>query len=220
MDDSRVRKASDLLGSLLAPDVAAKADGWSSFFSFWNRAAGENLAAHSRPVDVRNGIVYVEATHPGWIQLLQMEQNRILETIRRTFPELGISGIAFKLAKDGSLPGTTRVTWPGSPITAASGSLSPGSEASQNGNSSDSASQADRGLSPERSGRKSEKMPTVAQTIRGVADDSFRGILSSLAITLDEANREACNKAGNKAESTIGGTVKAAESEDVRGGGV
>jgi hypothetical protein len=188
MDDSRVRKASDLLGSLLAPDVAAKADGWSRFFSFWMKAAGESLAAHSRPVDVRNGIVYVEATHPGWIQLLQMEQNRILETIRRTFPELGISGIAFKLAKDDSLPGTARITRAGSPETAAAGGLSPARKADDNGRGFEERARA-------RSGRKSEKMPTVAQTIRGVADDSFRGILSSLASTLDEANRETGSKA-------------------------
>lgn len=187
MDDLRVRKASDLLGSLLAPEVAAKADGWSRFFSFWTKAAGENLAAHSRPVDVRNGIVYVEATHPGWIQLLQMEQNRILETIRRTFPELGISGIAFRLAKDGSLPGTVRITRAGSPETAAGGGLSPDGNASDTGRGPGEQAQAV-------SGRKTGKMPTVAQTIRGVTDDSFRGILSSLASTLDEANREAGSK--------------------------
>ena len=189
MDDLRIRKASDLLGSLLSPDVAAKADGWSRFFSFWNRAAGENLAAHSRPVDVRNGIVYVEATHPGWIQLLQMEQNRILETIRRTFPELGISGIAFKLAKDGSLPGTTRVTRAGSPETTPTGGLSP---AGQDDDDSRSLGEQARA----RSGKKPEKLPTVAQTIRGVADDSFRGILASLASTLDEASREAGGEPG------------------------
>lgn len=220
MDDLRVRKASDLLGSLLSPEVAAKADGWSRFFGFWTRAAGENLAAHSRPVDVRNGIVYVEATHPGWIQLLQMEQNRILETIRRTFPELGISGIAFRLAKDSSLPGTAAVSRAGSPKSGTAGGLSPGG----NGNSADPASQADRGLSPDmnsvdnglgsaaqeraRRGRKPEKMPTVAQTIRGVTDESFRGILASLASTLDEANRE------------TGGKDKAPAAEDVIRGGV
>jgi len=201
MDDSRVRKASDLLGSLLAPDVAAKADGWSRFFSFWTKAAGENLAAHSRPVDVRNGIVYVEATHPGWIQLLQMEQNRILETIRRTFPELGISGIAFKLAKDGSLPGTARITRAGGPETAPVEGLSPSGNANDTGRGPGEQIRAGSGMKP-------EKIPTVAQTIKGVTDDSFRGILSSLADTLDEANREAASKA------------KAAAIEDGRSGGV
>ncbi len=188
MDDSRVRKASDLLGSLLAPDVAAKADGWSRFFSFWSKAAGDNLAAHSRPVDVRNGIVYVEATHPGWIQLLQMEQNRILETIRRTFPELGISGIAFKLAKDASLPGTAGISRADSQKSVTDRGLSPDMNSGDDGRSHAEQARA-------RSGKKPEKIPTVMQTLKGVTDESFRGILSSLASTLDEANREASSKA-------------------------
>ncbi|OHD14815.1 MAG: hypothetical protein A2Z96_07790 [Spirochaetes bacterium GWB1_48_6] len=199
MDDSRVRKASDLLGSLLSPKAAAQADGWSRFFGFWTKAAGENLAAHSRPVDVRNGIVYVETTHPGWIQLLQMEQNRILDTIRRTFPELGISGIAFRLARDGSLPGTVRITRASSPETADAGGLSP--EGQADGICLGDQTRAGSGMKP-------EKMPSVAQTIRGVTDDSFRSILSSLASTLNEANREA----GVKARATT--------AEDGHNGGV
>jgi len=196
MDDSRVRKASDLLGTLLSPEAAAKADTWSRFFGFWSRAAGENLAAHSRPVDVRNGIVFVEATHPGWIQLLQMEQNRILGTIRRTFPELGISGIAFKLAKDVSMPGTARITRPVRPESEKpDGQATGGQVPDDNGRSLGDSARA-------MSGGKPEKMPTVAQTIKGVADDSFRGILSSLADTLADASREANEaKRREKAES-------------------
>jgi len=175
MDDSRVRKASDLLGSLLSPKVAEKAELWSSFFGFWSRAAGENLAAHSRPVDVRNGIVFIEADHPGWIQLLQIDQDRILETIRRSFPALGISGIAFRMAKDGSVPGTTcRGTEP---------LVSPGAEREPAGDRAREAT-----------------MPTVEQTLQGVADDSFRGILSSLAGTLEAENRDKARlKAAGKA---------------------
>lgn len=174
MDDSRIRKASDLLGALLSPEVAMKADAWSRFFGFWTRAAGESLAAHSRPVDVRNGIVFVEATHPGWIQLLQMDQDRILGMIRTSFPELAVSGIAFRLAKDASIPGTLRTTRP----------VRPESEL-QGGQTPEKAEAASVGRAPG-----AGKAPSVAQTIQGVADESFRGILSSLAETLDQANKD------------------------------
>jgi predicted nucleic acid-binding Zn ribbon protein len=103
MDDLRARKASEIIGTILSPDVAAKAGSWSRFFGSWERAAGERLSAHSRPVDVRNGIVIVEADHPGWVQLLQLDQKRILDAIKRSFPELEITGIAFKTAKDRSV---------------------------------------------------------------------------------------------------------------------
>jgi hypothetical protein len=170
MDDFRARKASDLLGAILSPQAAATVEGWSSFFGFWGKAAGPNLAAHSRPVDVRNGIVFVEAEHPGWIQLLQMNQHRILETIRSAFPELGISGIAFRLAKDGSVPGTALAGGARAGTEVAPGDVATG------GN-----------ISTDKGQRFDEPTPSVEQTLEHVEDEGFRSILSSLAQTLGKA---------------------------------
>ncbi|HUW69792.1 MAG TPA: DUF721 domain-containing protein [bacterium] len=170
MDDFRARKASDLLGAILSPQAAAMVEGWSNFFGFWGKAAGPNLAAHSRPVDVRNGIVFVEAEHPGWIQLLQMNQHRILETIRIAFPELGISGIAFRLAKDGSVPGT-----------ALAGAARAGTEVAPGDVATGGSISIDKGQ------RFDEPAPSVEQTLEHVEDEGFRSILSSLAQTLGKA---------------------------------
>ncbi|TFG81891.1 MAG: DUF721 domain-containing protein, partial [Spirochaetales bacterium] len=101
MGDSRIRKAGDLLGAILTPEVASKAGDWAAFFGSWHKAAGDQLSAHSRPIDVRNGIVIVEADHPGWIQLLQMKQEYLLTVIARNYPTLDIRGIAFRLAERG-----------------------------------------------------------------------------------------------------------------------
>ncbi|GAB1455036.1 hypothetical protein MASR2M48_03380 [Spirochaetota bacterium] len=186
MDDLRVRKASDLLGSILSPDVAAKADQWSSLFGFWKRAAGDALAAHSKPVDLRNGIVFVETDHPGWIQLLQLEQNRILSLIKKSFPELGISGIAFKLAKDGSLPGTVGLVR-SPPAGRDTGDPDFGDTVAAAGTSGYGTS---GGEDKARMVEADTKTPTVKETLAAVVDDEFRGILSSLAKTLKEANKE------------------------------
>ncbi len=159
MDDSRIRKASDLVGAILSPEIARTAGTWAGFFSSWDRAAGERLAAHSRPVDVKNGIVVVEAEHPGWIQLLQMQQDRILSSIAAAFPELGIKGIAFRLAGD---QGRREA----SPAAAGSGQrTSPGCEES-----------AGPAPAPE----------TIRQTLDAVSDPGFRDILSSLADAITE----------------------------------
>ncbi|MGD9939812.1 MAG: DUF721 domain-containing protein [Clostridia bacterium] len=154
MDDLRARKASEIIGTILSPDVAAKAGSWSRFFGSWERAAGERLSAHSRPVDVRNGIVIVEADHPGWVQLLQLEQKRILDTIKRSFPELEITGIAFKTAKDRSVY---------MPQDRSAGS--------------DEAVTDDE---PKEDNEDTGKR-TVKETIDAVEDQGFREILSSLA---------------------------------------
>jgi hypothetical protein len=154
MDDLRARKASEIIGTILSPEVAAKAGSWSRFFGSWERAAGERLSAHSRPVDVRNGIVIVEADHPGWVQLLQLNQKRILDAIKHSFPELEITGIAFKTAKDRSVY------------------MPPDMSAG-----SDEAVTDDE---PEEDDESTGKR-TVKETIDAVEDQGFREILSSLA---------------------------------------
>lgn len=160
MDDSRIRKAADLVGSILNPEIAGKAGAWSGFFASWTRAAGERLAAHSRPVDVRNGIVIVEAEHPGWIQLLQMSQDRILSSLASSFPELGLKGIGFRLA--GETPPASRPTGE----RAAPGKrTSPGCEDSE-------------GPAP--------NPQSLKDTLDSVSDPEFRDILSSLADSITE----------------------------------
>lgn len=96
MDDSRVKKASDLVASLISPRAAAEGKSWAGLFSAWGQTAGERAAAHSRILDVARGIVIVETDHPGWTQTLQLSQGRILEELKRRFPELGLRGISFR----------------------------------------------------------------------------------------------------------------------------
>ena len=61
------------------------------------RGCGANLAAHSRIIDLKNGILLVETDHPGWIQLFQMNKSYILRGLKQLCPELSISTIAFRL---------------------------------------------------------------------------------------------------------------------------
>lgn len=191
MDDFRARKASELLGSILTPQTAASVQGWSDFFGSWGKVAGPSIAAHSRPVDVRNGIVFVEAEHPGWIQLLQMNQHRILERLRSGFPELGISGIAFRLARDGSLPGTAVPARTGTELGAGTEVRTPGATGTEVAVGTElvlgtevpsGAPRLARGQSPD------GPAPTVEQTLEHIEDDGFRSIMASLAQTLGSSD--------------------------------
>lgn len=71
--------------------------GAGSFNNPGNRFEGQNLFDHSRIIDLKNGMLLVEADHPGWIQLLQMHKNYILTGLRKKVPELKISNMVFKL---------------------------------------------------------------------------------------------------------------------------
>ena len=58
---------------------------------------GERLAANTRVVDLKNGILIVESDHPGWIQYLKFYQKFILKGLAMESPELKIKSLAFKI---------------------------------------------------------------------------------------------------------------------------
>ena len=59
---------------------------------------GERLANNTRVIDLKNGVLLVEADHSGWIQYLRMYQNFILRGLQMEVPDLKISSLAFRLA--------------------------------------------------------------------------------------------------------------------------
>jgi hypothetical protein len=95
-----MKRAGDLLSSFFDERLLKTAKGYSALFSSWASITGEKIAAHSRIRELEHFIVFVEADHPGWIQILQTKQQGILETLQRRFPDLDISGISFRLSKE------------------------------------------------------------------------------------------------------------------------
>ena len=67
-----------------------------------NPSTGQNLASHSRVVDLKNGVLLVEADHPGWIELLQLYKQFILTGLKKAEKDIKIETIAFKLAGKGA----------------------------------------------------------------------------------------------------------------------
>jgi len=79
------------------------AEAWQSKYS--RRDLNANVedippaAAHSRISELEQGLLLVEADHPGWIQILQTKKQELLVTAQRRYPELGIRSIAFRLSR-------------------------------------------------------------------------------------------------------------------------
>lgn len=63
-----------------------------------NDNLGNNIADHSRVVDLKNGVLLVEADHPGWISLLQFYKNFILKGFEMKYGGFKIHNIVFKLS--------------------------------------------------------------------------------------------------------------------------
>lgn len=97
MDDSRVKAASEVLSAFFDEEKLRRGGRYAEFFASWKYLVGEQLAAHSHVADIKNGVLFIEAEHPGWIQLLQMRQSAILSGIAQRFPEFGLRSIAFRL---------------------------------------------------------------------------------------------------------------------------
>jgi hypothetical protein len=95
-----MKKAGDLLSLLFDERLLKTAKGYSALFSSWASIIGEKIAAHSRIRELKHSIVFVEADHPGWIQILQTKQQGILKTLQCRFPDLNILGISFRLSKE------------------------------------------------------------------------------------------------------------------------
>ena len=62
-----------------------------------NPNEGQNLSDHTSVVDLKNGVLLVEADHPGWIELLQLHKRYILTGLRMENSSLGIENIVFRL---------------------------------------------------------------------------------------------------------------------------
>jgi hypothetical protein len=99
-----VKKIGELLSVFFDDDTIKKAQGYNSLFSSWRDIAGENIAAHSRIVELEKSVLRIEADHPGWIQILQIRQKGLLNRVRRKFPTLNITGISFRLSRNPTAP--------------------------------------------------------------------------------------------------------------------
>ena len=94
-----MRKADDLIQRFL--DSIGQSDGstYVSLFGSWTPIVGERISAHSQPVDLRGHTLIVEADHPGWVQMVMMKRDRIIGELKHRFPELGITGLAVRVAE-------------------------------------------------------------------------------------------------------------------------
>ena len=102
-----IKKAGDLLSSLLNenfnPQTLKNARITAGLFTSWSdmtKDAGISAAGdHCRIRDLERGVLFIEADHPGWVQILQTKQDFLLKSFQKKFPQLHIQGISFCLSK-------------------------------------------------------------------------------------------------------------------------
>jgi hypothetical protein len=75
-----------------------------SIMGAWNEIVGESVAIHSQPRSIRNQILFVEVSHPTWMQQLQFLKPILLEKINHFLGEPPIQDIRFRLGKISPTP--------------------------------------------------------------------------------------------------------------------
>ncbi len=88
-----MKSVGELLREYLRERGWLKANPYEPLFREWGSIVGEALSSHVRLIDVLDGVLVVEADHPGWMQMLQLRKKAILEAARARVPEASIVGL-------------------------------------------------------------------------------------------------------------------------------
>ena len=83
----------EFLKQLLDKNEIALNNNYNSFFKSWDKIAGERLSDYTKVKDISNNQLIIEVSHPGWLQMFQFEEQKILKKIRKEYPELKIKTI-------------------------------------------------------------------------------------------------------------------------------
>jgi len=75
-----------------------------SIMGAWKEIVGEPVAIHSQPYSIRNRILFIEVSHPTWMQQLQFLKLTLLEKINHFLGEPLIQDIRFRLGKISPYP--------------------------------------------------------------------------------------------------------------------
>ena len=100
MAESESKRAADLVSRFIDTIGAKDEQGVVPFVQRWNEIVGPDIAAHSRVLDLKNGAVLVGLDHPAWIQQLHFQKTRVIQRIRRLFPQLSVRYLHFIVVDD------------------------------------------------------------------------------------------------------------------------
>jgi len=70
-----------------------------SIWGAWKEIVGESIALQTQPRSIRNRILFIDVSHPTWMQQLQFFKSTLLEKINVFLGEPLIQDIRFKLGK-------------------------------------------------------------------------------------------------------------------------
>ncbi|HKK48896.1 MAG TPA: DUF721 domain-containing protein, partial [Alkalispirochaeta sp.] len=92
--------ARDLINRFITTIGARDETGVVPFVQAWPRIVGQDKAAHSQVLDVKNGTVLIGVDHPAWLQKMHMDRTRTVARIQQEFPSLNARNLAFTIVNE------------------------------------------------------------------------------------------------------------------------
>ena len=87
----------DVLSQLLAKRGYAQIQTAATCEAAWRQAVGDKLAGHTRPGNVRRGILEVLVRNSSVLQELSFVKAKAVKTLTRLIPEQQIKGLRFRV---------------------------------------------------------------------------------------------------------------------------
>jgi predicted nucleic acid-binding Zn ribbon protein len=72
----------------------------AEFVKQWGVIVGKTVAARSKPIAIRDGVLLIEVENNAWMQEIRYLQRDIIEKVRRAYPELGVKGLRLLLERE------------------------------------------------------------------------------------------------------------------------
>ncbi len=99
--DDQIKSTSEIIEKCFSNLLEGKMKHYSSMDQGWEKILknipgnGEKIAAHSEIKEIKNGLLYIETDHSGWIQLIQLHKKQILFLLKKEFASLEIKDFYF-----------------------------------------------------------------------------------------------------------------------------
>ena len=97
-----MRRADEFLAALLRQRGWREVDEMAAVVAAWKEAVGETHAMHSRVADLQEETLVVEVDHAARLQLLQMDNRRILDRMAAV-EGVRVSAVRYRVAHGESL---------------------------------------------------------------------------------------------------------------------
>lgn len=100
---NEMMSAADMVVRLFENIDRAQLEKTNALFRAWKETVskingyGEKLVAHTKIIDVKNGTLLIETDHPGWTQILQMNENFVIRGLAMKVPQANITNLMIRL---------------------------------------------------------------------------------------------------------------------------